>query len=112
MMYQHTQRASKHTYFAWTYHPMQCVWRSPSAALSANATKTVETNRAQGKDIAHISGMSSKGHSKDQIKAYAMKRPKLDTVPAVNQGSHMRIVPKETTQDRMHKQQKIVRGGI
>lgn len=112
MMYQHTQKASKHSAFAWTYHPMECVWTNTSAKLKASASAIVERKRAEGIDISHISGLSSKGFSKEQLKAAAMKRPKLDTIPAVNQGSHMRIVPKETTQDRMHKQQKIVRGGI
>jgi len=111
-MYQHTQKASKHCAFAWTYHPMECQWASPSAALSKHATATVERKRSEGIDIAHVSGLGSKGYSRDQVKANAMKRPKLDTIPSVNQGSHMRIVAKSTTQDEMHRRQKIVRGGI
>ncbi len=111
-MYQHTQKASKHCAFAWTYHPMECHWSSASAALSKHATATVERKRSEGIYIAHVSGLGSKGFSKAQMQQNAMKRPKLDTIPAVNQGSHMRIVAKSTTQDDMHRRAKIVRGGI
>lgn len=112
MMYQHTQRASKHSAFAWTYHPMECVWTNTSAKLKASASAIVERKRSEGIDLAHISGMSSKGFSKEQLKAAAMKRPKLDTVPPVNYGSHVRIAPKTTAQDDAVRKQKIVKGGI
>ena len=72
----------------------------------------LDTHQPTVSTALRVLGIKSTSHFTKNMMWKSILMAFLSTVPAVNQGSHMRIVAKETTQDRMHKQQKIVRGGI
>lgn len=74
MAYQHTPTASKRNAFCWLSWEPQIDWKATSNATSARQTQVVEAKRAEGVDLAFLSGLGSSSKRQRWMPAHCAAR--------------------------------------